>query len=282
VLLVKPDSGLRILPPRSEVLSGICHTVASARSRLGKRLQVIELAREAERLLADTGWLPEPFRMADAGDVLENANAYLYTGTAPFSLVTGGFLLGVYPLTKVAAGQYTVAFSDNAPSTGGTLYFEIRVQVATGLTPSFLDSPDPLGGSGPWSMAISLPGSQPCTPVAAFRDTNGSIRLISYGSTTVQFWAASWPGGSMAPSMANPAGRRWPGACGSGPGPFIWFISWWLRSHSCWRGVSPRGEAGHYSKKSGSNRHTSGPLVPHMATIHGNLQFLWQSYLSGE
>ena len=128
------------------------------------------------------------FNMADAGDVLENANAYLYTGTSSFNLVTGGFLLGVYPLTKIASGQYTVAFSDTAPSTAGMLYFEVRVQVATGMTPSFLDSPDPAGGSGlPWSMTISLPGTQPCTPVAAFRDTNGAIRLISYGSTAVQF-----------------------------------------------------------------------------------------------
>ena len=127
------------------------------------------------------------FNMADAGDVLENASAYLYTGTAPFDLVTGGFLLGVYPVTKVSQGQYTVSFSDNAPSTAGTLYFEIRVQVTTGLTPSFLDSPDPSGSSLPWSMAISLPGTQPCTPVAAFRDTAGAVRLIWYGSTSVQF-----------------------------------------------------------------------------------------------
>jgi hypothetical protein len=128
------------------------------------------------------------FNMADSGDVLENANAYLYTGTAPFNLVTGGFLLGVYPLTKVAAGQYTVAFSDTTPSTTGTLYFEVRAQVNTGLTPSFLDSPDPDGGAGqPWSMAISLPGAQACTPVAAFRGTDGSIRMVSYGSTWVKF-----------------------------------------------------------------------------------------------
>jgi len=128
------------------------------------------------------------FDITEAGDVLENANAYLYTGTSSFNLVTGGFLLGVYPVTKVSAGHYTVAFSDTAPSTAGMLYFQVRVQVATGMTPSFLDSPDPAGGSGlPWSMTISLPGTQPCTPVAAFRDTNGAIRLISYGSTTVQF-----------------------------------------------------------------------------------------------
>ncbi len=128
------------------------------------------------------------FTMADSGDVLENANAYLYTGTAPFNLVTGGFLLGVYPLTKAAAGKYTVAFSNTTPSTAGMLYFEIRVQVNTGLTPSYLDSPDPVGGSGqPWSMAIFLPGSQPCTPVAAFRGTDGSIRMVSYGSTAVKF-----------------------------------------------------------------------------------------------
>ena len=128
------------------------------------------------------------FDVTEAGDVLENANAYLYTGTSSFNLVTGGFLLGVYPVTKVSAGHYTVAFSDTAPSTAGMLYFQIRVRVATGMTPSFLDSPDPAGGSGlPWSMTISLPGTQPCTPVAAFRDTNGAIRLISYGSTTVQF-----------------------------------------------------------------------------------------------
>ncbi len=127
------------------------------------------------------------FNMADAGDVLENASAYLYTGTASFDLVAGGFLLGVYPLTKVSPGQYTVSFSDTAPSTAGALYFEVRVQVATGLTPSFLDSPGPSGESDlPWSMAISLPGTQPCTPVAAFRDTAGAIRLISYGSTSVQ------------------------------------------------------------------------------------------------
>jgi hypothetical protein len=127
------------------------------------------------------------FNVVDAGDVLENANAYLYTGSAPFSLVAGGFLLGAYPIAKVSAGQYTVSFSDNTPSTAGTLYFEIRVQVASGLIPSFLDSPDPSGSSQPWSMAISLPGTQPCTPVAAFRDTNGAIRLIWYGSMSVQF-----------------------------------------------------------------------------------------------
>ena len=144
------------------------------------------------------------FNIADTGDVLENANAYLYTGTSPFNLVTGGFLLGVYPLTKVAAGHYTVAFSDTAPSTAGMLYFEVRVQVATGLTPSFLDSPDPAGGSGlPWSMAISLPGTQPCTPVAAFRDANGSIRLISYGSTSVQFVGGNLAGDPAVAQSAN-------------------------------------------------------------------------------
>ncbi len=126
------------------------------------------------------------FNMTDSGDVLENANAYLYTGTAPFDLVTGGFLLGVYPVTKTAAGQYTVAFSDNTPSTAGTLYFQVRVLVATGLTPSYLESPDPGATGAPWSMAITLPGTQPCTPVAMFRDTAGAYRLISYGSTTVQ------------------------------------------------------------------------------------------------
>jgi len=128
------------------------------------------------------------FNIVEAGDVLENASAYLYTGTAPFDLVAGGFLLGMYPVTKVSSGQYTVSFSDTAPSTAGTLYFEIRVQVATGLVPSYLDSPDHgSGASLPWNMAISLPGTQPCTPVAAFRDTSNSIRMISYGSTSVQF-----------------------------------------------------------------------------------------------
>ena len=127
------------------------------------------------------------FDMADAGDVVENANAYLYTGSAPFDLVSGGFLLGVYPLTKVSPGHYTVSFSDTVAATAGTLYFEIRVQVATGLIPSYLESPDPSGASLPWSIPISLPGTQPCAPVAAFRDTTGSVRLMWYGSTTVQF-----------------------------------------------------------------------------------------------
>jgi hypothetical protein len=144
------------------------------------------------------------FNMADAGDVLENANAYLYTGTASFDLVAGGFLLGVYPISKTSSGQYMVSFSDTAPSTAGTLYFEVRVLVATGLTPSYLDSPDPSGGSNvPWSMAISLPGTQPCTPVAAFRDTNGAIRLVFYGSTSVQFVGgllASDPAVAQSPS----------------------------------------------------------------------------------
>jgi hypothetical protein len=144
------------------------------------------------------------FNMADSGDVLENANAYLYTGTAPFDLVTGGFLLGVYPLTKASPGHFTVAFSDTTPSTTGTLYFQVRVQVSTGLTPSFLDSPDTGGGATlPWSMTIALPGTQPCTPVAAFRDANGAIRLISYGSTSVQFI-----GGQLA---SDPAVAQSPG-----------------------------------------------------------------------
>jgi hypothetical protein len=127
------------------------------------------------------------FNVADSGDVIENANASLYTGSAAFDLATGGFLLGVYPVTKVSTGQYTVSFSDTAPSTASTLYFQVRVQVTTGLTPSYLDSPDPAANSGPWSMAITLPSTQPCTPVAVFRDTNGSIRLIAYGSNTVYF-----------------------------------------------------------------------------------------------
>jgi len=144
------------------------------------------------------------FNVADSGDLIENAWTYLYTGSAPFNLVAGGFLLGAYPISKTAAGHYTVAFSDTAPSTAGTLYFQIRVQVSTGLTPSFLDSPD--SGSGatlPWSMAISLPGTQPCTPVAAFRDTNNAIRLIYYGSTSVQF-----VGGQLA---GDPAVAQSPG-----------------------------------------------------------------------
>ncbi len=144
------------------------------------------------------------FNVADPGDVLESASAYLYTGSSSFNPLTGGSLLGVHPLTKVSAGQYTVAFSDTAPSTAGTLYFELRVQVATGVTPSYLDSPDPAGGSGlPWNMAIFLPGSQACTPVAAFRDTNGAIRLISYGSTSVQFVGGLLAGDPVIAQSAN-------------------------------------------------------------------------------
>jgi uncharacterized protein (DUF2141 family) len=126
------------------------------------------------------------FNIVDAGDLLESAPAYLYTGSAPFNLVAGGFCLGVATVVKSSPGHYTVSFAETVPSAAGAFYFEVRAQVATGLTPAFLDSPAPTPGALPWSIAVTLPGTQPCTPAAALRDTANAIRLMFYGSTTLQ------------------------------------------------------------------------------------------------
>jgi hypothetical protein len=145
------------------------------------------------------------FNLVDAGDVIENASSYLYTGSAVFSLVTGGFCLGVSAAVKTSPGHYSVSFSEQAPATAGSFYFETRILVATGLTPSFLDSPDPSAGL-PWSVTISLPGTQPCTPTAALMDTATAIRLTTYGSTALQNAGGqsnSDPAAAQGPSCAT-------------------------------------------------------------------------------
>ncbi|WP_456303840.1 hypothetical protein [Acidibrevibacterium fodinaquatile] len=54
--------------PKRRILEAVREGVGDRAAQLIDHLKKGDMAKEAERLLADTGWLPEPLRMADTGD----------------------------------------------------------------------------------------------------------------------------------------------------------------------------------------------------------------------
>ena len=54
--------------PKRRILEAVREGAGERAAQLIDHLKKSEMAKEAERLLADTGWLPEPLRMADASD----------------------------------------------------------------------------------------------------------------------------------------------------------------------------------------------------------------------
>jgi ParB family chromosome partitioning protein len=50
---------------KSRIVEAVREALGEEKAQLIDHLKKPEMAREAERLLADTGWLPEPLRSAD-------------------------------------------------------------------------------------------------------------------------------------------------------------------------------------------------------------------------
>jgi ParB family transcriptional regulator, chromosome partitioning protein len=65
--------------PKARILKAVREARGEASAQLIDHLKKPEMAKEAERLLADTGWLPEPLRTTDAG--IDSANAESETST---------------------------------------------------------------------------------------------------------------------------------------------------------------------------------------------------------
>ncbi|WP_455565844.1 hypothetical protein [Paenirhodobacter populi] len=54
--------------PKTRILEAVREGAGEGAAQLIDHLKKADMAREAERLLADTGWLPEPLRMVDADE----------------------------------------------------------------------------------------------------------------------------------------------------------------------------------------------------------------------
>lgn len=54
--------------PKTRILEAVREGAGEGAAQLIDHLKKADMAKEAERLLADTGWLPEPLRMADAAE----------------------------------------------------------------------------------------------------------------------------------------------------------------------------------------------------------------------
>jgi ParB family chromosome partitioning protein len=61
--------------PKRRILEAVREGAGNRAAELIDHLKKGDMAKEAERLLADTGWLPEPLRMADAGDIPHEGDA---------------------------------------------------------------------------------------------------------------------------------------------------------------------------------------------------------------
>ena len=61
----------RVTKPR--ILEAVRQAKGEPAAQLIDHLKKAEMATEAERLLDGTGWLPEPLRLADSGDVSETS-----------------------------------------------------------------------------------------------------------------------------------------------------------------------------------------------------------------
>jgi ParB family chromosome partitioning protein len=60
--------------PKRRILEAVREGAGDRAAQIIDHLKKGDMAKEAERLLADTGWLPEPLRMADAGDVASDGD----------------------------------------------------------------------------------------------------------------------------------------------------------------------------------------------------------------
>ncbi|MBW4025712.1 MAG: DNA-binding protein, partial [Proteobacteria bacterium] len=60
--------------PKRRILEAVREGAGDRAAQLIDHLKKGDMAKEAERLLTDTGWLPEPLRMADAGDVASDGD----------------------------------------------------------------------------------------------------------------------------------------------------------------------------------------------------------------
>lgn len=99
--------------------------------------------------------VPIAFNISDQGDVLESARADLFTGQAPFNLVTGGTLSASAPVSRVVSGSYTATLTVAAPASAGALYYEFRSAIWTGTDYAVLYSPDPtVAPALPWQMPV--------------------------------------------------------------------------------------------------------------------------------
>jgi ParB family transcriptional regulator, chromosome partitioning protein len=75
--------------PKARILEAVREAKGEASAQLIDHLKKPEMAKEAERLLADTGWLPEPLRTTDAGIVSGNAEMETSTDALPAVLADG-------------------------------------------------------------------------------------------------------------------------------------------------------------------------------------------------
>jgi ParB family transcriptional regulator, chromosome partitioning protein len=69
--------------PKARILDAVREAKGEASAQLIDHLKKPEMAKEAERLLADTGWLPEPLRTADAQIGSGNAESETSTDALP-------------------------------------------------------------------------------------------------------------------------------------------------------------------------------------------------------
>ena len=61
--------------PKRRILEAVREGAGERAGQLIDHLKKSDMAKEAERLLADTGWLPEPLRMAEATDATTSDGA---------------------------------------------------------------------------------------------------------------------------------------------------------------------------------------------------------------
>jgi len=69
--------------PKARILEAVRGAKGEASAQLIDHLKKPEMAKEAERLLADTGWLPEPLRTTDAPIARGNAESETSTDALP-------------------------------------------------------------------------------------------------------------------------------------------------------------------------------------------------------
>jgi ParB family chromosome partitioning protein len=75
--------------PKARILEAVREGKGEASGQLIDHLKKPEMAKEAERLLADTGWLPEPLRTTDAGIDSGNTETETSTDALPAFLAGG-------------------------------------------------------------------------------------------------------------------------------------------------------------------------------------------------
>jgi len=161
------------------------------------------------------------FDISDPGDVLESAQAGLFTGQASFNLVTGGTLSASATVSRVAAGSYSATLSVRAPASAGTLYYEFRSAIWTGTDYTVVYSPDPtVAPALPWQMPVTTQTgvSLALSQVPA---TAGRIVVIADGSGNPAYFRQTIATGTTSASVqvGLPAGtyrlRAWAETAGA-------------------------------------------------------------------